>query len=201
MDPPAVATLQGMARQRATLQARERMRILKWALASVNDSIALCDDQELQEAFNQLEAGVRRLNYLVHVAEAQQHQRRHAACAACAEARERLTRWLQTENRENVRAHRAQEHAAADLRRRRRRPSPQNVVAHKTCPPPPTPNWMPGAPLPTGAADDCIPATVPADPVVALTAAEDAAATPPPPPALQVGISWPFKVTNRPCHC
>ena len=143
---------------------------------------------------------------IIKIAEAQQQQREadfldssadtvtiRPACApaACAKCRmckmckkTRLTRWLQTENRENVRAHRAQGHAAADLRRRRRRPPPQNVVAHKTCPPPPTPNWMPGAPLPTGDVSPEISATVPADPVVALTAAADAAATPPPPPAL-----------------
>ena len=181
MDPPAVAPLQGMARQRATLQATERMRSLKRALASVNDSIAFCDDQELHEAFNQVEAGVHKMGEaLIKIAEAQQQQREadfldscadtvtmrpacaHAACAACAEARERLTRWLQTENRENVRAHRAQGHL----------------------PPPPTPNWMPGAPLPTGDVSPEISATVPADPVVALTAAADAAATPPPPPTL-----------------
>ena len=63
MDPPAVATLQGMARQRATLQATERMRTLKWALASVDDSIAFAvpENQELLEAFNQAEAGVHKM--------------------------------------------------------------------------------------------------------------------------------------------
>ena len=65
MDPPAVAPLQGMARQRATLQATERMRTLKWALASVHDSIAFAmpENQELLEAFNQVEAGVHKLRH------------------------------------------------------------------------------------------------------------------------------------------
>jgi len=39
------------------------MRTLKWALASVDDSIAFCDDQELLEAFNQVEAGVHKLRH------------------------------------------------------------------------------------------------------------------------------------------
>ena len=62
---PRMATLQGMARQMATLQATERMRTLKWALASVDDSIAFCDDQELLEAFNQVEAGVHKMGYAI----------------------------------------------------------------------------------------------------------------------------------------
>ena len=198
MDPPAGLTLQEMARQRATLQATERMRILKWALASVNDSIAFCDDQELHEAFNQVEVGVQKMGKaIIKIAEAQQQQREAdfldssadtvtirpacapAACAKCAEARERLTRWLQTENRENVRAHRAQGHlppppttaddagdtaAAAERHRAQER-------LHDRC-------W----------GHSC---TCRLQKMQRLlhrhslqTAAEDAAATPPPPPAL-----------------
>jgi hypothetical protein len=60
---PRMATLQGMARQMATLQATERMRTFKWALASVDDSIAFAipENQELLEAFNQVEAGVHKM--------------------------------------------------------------------------------------------------------------------------------------------
>ena len=76
MDPPAVATLQRMALQRATLQATERMRTLKWALASVDDSVAFRDDQALLEAFNQVEVGVHKMDQaLIKIAEAQQQQR------------------------------------------------------------------------------------------------------------------------------
>ena len=60
-----------MARQSALLQASERMRTLKWALASVDDSIAFCDDQELLEAFNQVEAGVHKMGKaIIKIAEA-----------------------------------------------------------------------------------------------------------------------------------
>jgi hypothetical protein len=62
-----MATLQGMARQMATLQATERMRTLKWALASVDDSIAFAmpENQELLEAFNQVEAGVHKMGHAI----------------------------------------------------------------------------------------------------------------------------------------
>ena len=71
MDPPAGLTLQQMARQRATLQATERMRILNFYVGSVSDSIAFCDDQELHEAFNQVEAGVHKMGEaIIKIAEA-----------------------------------------------------------------------------------------------------------------------------------
>ena len=103
--------------------------------------------------------------------EAQARDELRSLVAACAEAREKLTRWME-----------------------------DHLLWLQTMTgqvPPPTPNWMPGAPLPTGAADDCISATVPADPVVALTAAEDAAATPPPPPALLPASRSAFRGRSR----
>ena len=64
---PRMATQQEMARQMATLQVKERMRTLKWALASVDDSIAFAvpENQELLEAFNQVEAGVHKMGYAI----------------------------------------------------------------------------------------------------------------------------------------
>ena len=60
-----------MARQSALLQASERMRTLKWALNSVDDSISFSDDQELHDAFNQVEAGVKTLGKaMIKIAEA-----------------------------------------------------------------------------------------------------------------------------------
>ena len=64
---PRMATQQEMARQMATLQVKERIRTLKWALASVDDSIAFAvpEHQELLGAFNQVEAGVHKMGYAI----------------------------------------------------------------------------------------------------------------------------------------
>ena len=68
---PRMATQQEMARQMATLQVKERMRTLKWALASVDESISFSDDQELLEAYNQVKAGVKTLGKaMIKIAEA-----------------------------------------------------------------------------------------------------------------------------------
>ena len=153
-----------MARQSALFQASERMRTLKWALASVDESISFSDDQELLEAYNQVKAGVKTMGKaIIKIAEAtrfvddsdeepQQQQAELAfpdssADTAIAAERQRLLELDAERQRLQsqlivLRAHRAQ-------------------VIFLTV------------------ADDCSRLRAPPP-----TTADDAAATPPPPPAL-----------------
>jgi len=197
-----------MARQSALLQASERMRTLRWALGSVDDSISFSDDQELHEAFNQVEAGVKTLGKaIIKIAEAtrfvddsdeepQQQQAELAfpdSSADTAIAAERQLLKLDAERQRLqtqlivLRAHRAQvifltvAQTLLSL--------PPTTADDAAATPPPPPALLPADPY----SEKLPPPRTPisrvssggsADPVVALTTAEDAAATPPPPPAL-----------------